>query len=98
MNTIGAWAARQKVSRSTVIRAMLKDLLYKTRRSPDDLIKANRKAQKPENILKGDFSAKDPNKKWLTDIILISVQIWKAVYCADDGLLCRRDSRGRDGR
>ena len=58
-----------KVSRSTVIRAMRKgNLLHKSRRSPDGLTKADRKAQRPENLLKGDFSADAPNKKWLTDI------------------------------
>ena len=89
----------KKVSRSTVIRAMRKGkLLHKNRRSPDGLTKADRKAQRPENLLKGDFSADAPNKKWLTDITLISVQRWKAVYCANDGLLCRRDNRSCDGR
>ena len=63
-----------KVSRSKVIRAMRKgNLLHKRRRSPDGLTKADRKAQRPENLLKGDFSADAPNKKWLTDITLISV-------------------------
>ena len=58
-----------KVSRSTVIRAMRKgNLLHKSRRSPDGLTKADRKAQRPENLLKGDFSSDAPNKKWLTDI------------------------------
>lgn len=59
----------KKVSRSTVVRAMRKgNLLHESRRSPDGLTKADRKAQRPENLLKGDFSAEAPNKKWLTDI------------------------------
>ena len=88
-----------KVSRSTVIRAMRKgNLLHKCRRSPDGLTKADKKAQKSENLLKGDSSANAPNKKWLTDITLISVQRWETLYCADDGLLCRRDNRSSDGR
>ena len=58
-----------KVSRSTVIRAMRKgNLLHENRRSPDGLTKADKKALRPENLLKGDFSADAPNKKWLTDI------------------------------
>ena len=58
-----------KVSRSTVIRAMRKgNLLHKSRRSPDGLTKADKKAQRPENLLRGDFSSDAPNKKWLTDI------------------------------
>lgn len=61
-----------KVSRSTVIRAMRKgNLLHENRRSPDGLTKADKKALRPENLLKGDFSADAPNKKWLTDITQI---------------------------
>ena len=53
-----------KVSRSTVIRAMRKgNLLHENRRSPDGLTKADKKALRPENLLKGDFSADAPNKK-----------------------------------
>ena len=60
--------------RSTVLRTMrMGNLLHKSRMSPDGLTKADRKAQRPENLLKGDFSADAPNKKWLTDITLISV-------------------------
>ena len=44
------------------------NLLHKSRRSPDGLTKADRKAQRHENLLKGDFSSDAPNKKWLTDI------------------------------
>ena len=77
-----------KVSRSLGIRAMRKrgayweplktevfrdDRLHKSKRSPDGLTKADKKAQRPENHLKVDFSADSPNKKWLTDITLISV-------------------------
>ena len=56
-------------SRSTVIRAMRKgNLLHKNRRSPNGLTKADKKANRPENIIKRDFSATRPNEKWLTDI------------------------------
>lgn len=59
----------EKVSRSTVIRAMRKgNLLHKSRRSPNGLTKADKKAQRPDNVLKRDFSATRPNEKWLTDI------------------------------
>jgi transposase InsO family protein len=58
-----------KTSRSTVVRAMHKgNLLHKSHRSPDGLTKADKKAQRPENILKRDFIASRPNEKWLTDI------------------------------
>ncbi len=47
-----------KVSRSIVIRAMRKEnLLHKSWRSPDGLTNADRKAQSPDNLLKGDFIA-----------------------------------------
>ncbi len=56
-------------SYSTVKRAMQKgNLLHESRRSPDGLTKADKKAMKPENIIKQDFSAEAPNEKWLTDI------------------------------
>jgi transposase InsO family protein len=58
-----------EVSRSTVIRAMRKgNLLHKSRRSPNGLTKADKKAQRPENILQRNFTAAEPNQKWLTDI------------------------------
>ena len=57
------------VSRSTVIRAMRKgNLLKKSRRSPNGLTKSDKKAQRPENVLKRNFTATKPNEKWLTDI------------------------------
>jgi len=56
-------------SRSTVIRAMRKgNLLHKSRRTPNGLTKADKKANRPENIIKRDFTATKPNEKWLTDI------------------------------
>ena len=59
----------ETVSRSTVIRAMRKgNLLHKSRRNPDGLTKADKKAQRPDNILKRNFTATRPNEKWLTDI------------------------------
>lgn len=57
------------VSRSTVIRAMRKgNLLHKSRRSPNGLTKSDKKAQRPENVLERNFTATQPNEKWLTDI------------------------------
>lgn len=59
----------ETVSRSTVIRAMRKgNLLHKSRRSPHGLTKADKKAQRPDNVLKRNFTATRPNEKWLTDI------------------------------
>lgn len=46
-------------SRSTVIRAMRKgNLLHKSKRMPNGLTKADKKANRPENIIKGFFSYK----------------------------------------
>jgi putative transposase len=56
-------------SYSTVKRAMKKgNLLHESRRSPDGLTKADKKAERPDNIIKQDFSALEPDTKWLTDI------------------------------
>lgn len=56
-------------SRSTVIRAMKKgNLIHESHRSPDGLTKKDKKAVQPENIVNRDFTAKEANVKWLTDI------------------------------
>lgn len=56
-------------SRSTVIRAMKKgNLIHESHRSPDGLTKKDKKAEQPENIVNRDFTAKEANVKWLTDI------------------------------
>lgn len=45
-------------------RALIKgNLLHESRRSPDGLTKADKKAQRPENIIKQDFTAEQPSKK-----------------------------------
>lgn len=56
-------------SYSTVKRAMKHgNLLHESHRSPDGITKADKNAERPENIIKQDFSASEPDKKWLTDI------------------------------
>ena len=55
-------------SRATVRRAMKGNLLHESHRSPDGLTKKDKKSMHPENIEKGDFTAKQANVKWLTDI------------------------------
>jgi transposase InsO family protein len=58
-----------KKSYSTVKRAMMKgNLLHANHRSPDGLTKADKKAMRPENLIRQDFHADAPNQKWLTDI------------------------------
>jgi len=62
-----------KYSRSTVIRAMRKgNLLHESRRSPNGLTKADKMAQRPDNILQQNFIAVKPNEKWLTDITQVA--------------------------
>ena len=61
-----------KRSLSTVRRAMARgNLLHEDRRSPDGLTKADKKAMRPQNIIKQDFSAQEPLRKLLTDITQI---------------------------
>ena len=47
------------------------NLLHEDRRSPDGLTKADKKAIRPQNIIKQDFSAQEPLRKLLTDITQI---------------------------
>ena len=61
-----------KHSLSTVRRVMARgNLLHEDRRSPDGLTKADKKAMRPQNIIKQDFSAQAPLRKLLTDITQI---------------------------
>ena len=61
-----------KRSLSTVRRVMARgNLLHEDRRSPDGLTKADKKAMRPQNIIKQDFSAQEPLRKLLTDITQI---------------------------
>lgn len=63
----------EKVSYPTVYRIMRdNDLLQKKKRHPNGITKEEREAQKAENILQRDFTADEPNTKWLTDITEIS--------------------------
>lgn len=44
------------------------NLIHESHRSPDGLTKKDKKAVQPENIVNRDFTAKEANVKWLTDI------------------------------
>ena len=77
-----------KRSLSTIRRAMARgNLLHEDRRSPDGLTKADKKALRPQNIIKQDFSAQESLRKLLTDITLTPVQGRKAVRVTAFGLL-----------
>jgi transposase InsO family protein len=68
-----------KGSYSTVCRVCRKNgITLPKKRNPNSLTKADRAAQKSENLIKQDFSAAQPNKKWLSDIT--------EVPCADGKL------------
>jgi transposase InsO family protein len=54
---------------STVYRVMKTNgLLQKRKRRPNSITMEDYEAQKSENLLRQDFTASEPNKKWLTDI------------------------------
>jgi transposase InsO family protein len=56
-------------SKSKVWRVMIQNgLIHKPKRNPNGLTKADKAAQAADNLLKGDFKAEEPNKKWTTDI------------------------------
>ena len=44
------------------------NLMIHMKRKPNGITKADAAAQKSENLIKQDFTAKAPNQKWLTDI------------------------------
>ena len=61
-----------KRSLSTIRRVMAQgNLLHEDSRTPDDLTKVDKKAMRPQNIIKQDFSAQAPLRKLLTDIMQI---------------------------
>ena len=56
-------------SYSTVYRVMKANgILQKKKRNPNSLTKEDKAAQKSENLIKQDFNATEPNRKWLSDI------------------------------
>jgi transposase InsO family protein len=56
-------------SYSTAYRVMKANgLMQKKRRKPNGLTKEDYAAQKSENLINQDFSASEPNSKWLSDI------------------------------
>jgi transposase InsO family protein len=56
-------------SYSTVYRVMkANNLLQKKKRNPNSLTVEDRAAQKSENLINQNFTAEEPNSKWLTDI------------------------------
>lgn len=58
-----------KISYCTVYRVMKENrLLQKKKRRNNSITQEDYEAQKSENLIKQDFTADEPNKKWLTDI------------------------------
>lgn len=59
----------ETVSYSTVYRIMKQNgLIKKAKRHPNGITREDAAAQKSENLIQGDFTAEDPNQKWLSDI------------------------------
>ena len=69
------------VSISTIRRVMrLGGLIHKSRRLPNGLTKADINAEKTQNLIKRDFKADKPNRKWLTDITEIACKVGTKLY------------------
>lgn len=59
----------EAVSYSTVYRVMKQNgLIRKPRRHPNSITREDAAAQKSENLIGRDFTADEPNRKWLSDI------------------------------
>jgi transposase InsO family protein len=58
-----------KGSYGTVYRTCKENgLMIKRKHRPNGITKADSEAQKAENLIKQDFTAEEPNRKWLSDI------------------------------
>jgi len=79
--------AGERASYSMVYRIMKQnDLLKKRKRNPNGITKEDSEAQKSENIIKCDFTADAPNKKWLSDITEVACSDGKLYVSAVFGL------------
>ena len=59
----------EAVSYSTVYRVMKRNgLLHKRKHHPNGVTREDLEAQKSENLIQQDFTAEEPNKKWVGDI------------------------------
>ncbi|MBA9086860.1 transposase InsO family protein [Fontibacillus solani] len=88
-----------KTSYSTVYRIMKQNgLLKKAKRHPNGITREDAAAQKSENLIKRDFSATEPNKKWLSDITEVPLCRWQTLFIRCTGLLQRRDCRNGNRR
>ena len=58
-----------KLSQSTLARVMRENgMIQPKKRHPQGLTKADKEAQKSDNLLNQNFEAEKPNEKWVTDI------------------------------
>jgi transposase InsO family protein len=58
---------------STVARVMREnDLVHNKKRSPNGLTKADKEAQKSDDLVQRNFKADSPNEKWVTDITQVA--------------------------
>ena len=58
------------------------NLMLKKRRKPNGLTKADKEAQKSQNLIKKDFTAQSPNEKWLGDVTEIATADGKLYVAA----------------
>ena len=69
---IALWLKQHRNYRGSVrtVRRVCREngLMIRPKRNPNGITKADRDAQKAENLIQQDFSAQTPNEKWLTDI------------------------------
>lgn len=67
-----------------VIRRICREnrLTIRRKRKPNGITKADRDAEKSENLIKQDFTASKPNEKWLTDITEIPCSDGKLYFAA----------------
>jgi transposase InsO family protein len=71
----------QKVSYGKGYRVCRDNNLLTKRRKPKSLTKADQMAQASEDLVKRDFTATAPNKKWLTDITEMQCRDGKLYLC-----------------
>ncbi|WP_157677497.1 hypothetical protein [Dehalobacterium formicoaceticum] len=70
-------------SYSTIYRICKENnLMIHCKRRPKGITKADSEAQKAENLINQDFTAQNPNEKWLMDITEIPCKKREALSCA----------------
>ena len=75
------------ISVSTVRTAMrLGNLIHESRRLQNGITKADINTEKTKDLIKRDFTATEPNKKWLTDITEVACNNDKSRWFTSTGI------------